>query len=133
MGTPTPPPPVVGENCAFCDDVHWPAGATPKFIHLTAIDLEECPAADVGPPNGIWVLQQLDGWPCDWEYDDGKVKWKVVVEAAGFVEGHTWRPDVGWRWAFACDLLGCVSSGDNMFTTCNGRNCKNGRIEIVWS
>ena len=133
MGTPTPPPPIVGDHCALCDDVHWPAGDTPRFITLQVSGLERCPVADYDAPNGVYILEQVPASPCVWQYDKDKHFWEVEVAADGYVFGMQKRDAGGYRHAFLGDLFGCVDNTDNNYIDCSdGVACFSGSVTIIW-
>lgn len=70
MGIETPPDGPIGDHCNRCDDVLWPAGETPKFLKCEFEGIEKCPMGVPDAPNGEFILEQDDGDPCIWRYQD---------------------------------------------------------------
>jgi len=134
MGLPIPIPPVLGPNCTHCDDICWPAGQTPQFIHLEFAGLQFCGGSPLSPPIAIWVLEQNAVQPCFWEYLDDKFYITVEV-AAGFTEVGCSGPPPGLGWNFFFDQKGpCVSDFVNDYTLCVGNTGSiNGTAHVTWS
>lgn len=63
-------PPEIGDPCAVCNGLLWPAGKTPRFMEITFEGLVRCPGGHRDPPDGKYYLEQSLGNPCWWNYSD---------------------------------------------------------------
>lgn len=63
----------IGANCAKCDGLLWPAGATPKYAFLLVQGVTMCPGFAGPPSNGYFQLTQEPGSPCDYKWNDGTI------------------------------------------------------------
>ncbi|MCK5612172.1 hypothetical protein KAR91_60430 [Candidatus Pacearchaeota archaeon] len=133
MGTPTPPPPTIGNPCAGCDGILWPVGETPRFVQILAALLEKCPGCPIDAPNGLWWLEQDPGDNCTWRYEDSLYKMILFGAGAGKQVRITDTADPLQWWFF--DTLGGVCPYDfvNLFVACNPTvGSKNGTIHVYW-
>lgn len=116
MGTPTPPPPIAGDNCALC----FAAGETPLFLSVQVTGIEPCPPALHDMPNGFYTLKQKDIDPCTWHYTDD---WhEMQLE---YSDGHSgfWIRDVddnALQYFWGATAVNCDVYFDNDHVACTG-------------
>lgn len=132
MGLAIPPPPVIGNPCAVCDGVLWPAGATPQFIHVHFWEIIKCPLVVQDPPDGIYVLQQDLIDPCIWEYFDGDYGIEVNIDVAQWIRAIGFQGP-GVEDFFFAPFVPCQSLYDNAYVACLLNFGKGGTCEITWS
>lgn len=132
MGTPTPPPLVPGDYCNVCAATYWPGGTTPKFIHVTFSDIDDCEVEERPPIDGTYVLTQTAN-PCHWEYKGDN--WEIFVDIDPLATVDASYVDHVAQWfCFEAFFEGCESELDNGIVDCAGATLgKNGKVEIVWS
>lgn len=134
MGQATPPPPVIGDHCAHCDGVLWPAGQTPKFPRVTFSDLVKCPLAVSDPPDGTYVLTQDPVDPCLWEYFDSLFQITLVTQAGPTWVAATGSPPFHGRLYFYDSQGGCASDFVNDYRFCIGNEeSRFGTAHVDWS
>lgn len=134
MGTATPPPPVIGANCAHCDGILWPAGKTPLFIKVTFADLIKCPGAITEPPNAEFILKQLPGFPCSFELIE-TIRWGgVIIGPGGTIK--CWSKQNGdWWFDFWADWKNCDVDYENTFLGCGWHESSHHgtcHIDFIW-
>lgn len=72
-------PPEFGVNCALC----WAAGETPNKLHCFLGDISMGALWHAGlpvPPNDFYVLKQLAGGPCQYQYEGDNYKIYLTYE-----------------------------------------------------
>lgn len=134
MGTPTPPPPVIGDFLAFCDTILWPAGFTPLFIHVEFIGLIKCVLAGVDPPNAIWVLQQDPVDATKWVYEDALFYIAVFLRDPNTEMVCEGRGVAVNKHFFQAAGAGCRTTLTNILITCPPQNwSRHGTATLTWS
>ena len=133
MGTPTPPPPVIGDNCVRGDGVLWPAGQTPKFVKLELTGLEKCPLCPIDAPNGNWWVEQDSVQPCLWEWADAHYWMQLFLQAASSILLVT-SPEAPPNWYFFNDTAPPLEDNfTNELVVCVGdTGAKNGTGVVHW-
>lgn len=114
MGTPTPPPPIIGDDCLHC----WAAGATPLFIQIEITGIEACPCALHDTPAGYYWLEQSAIIPCRWNYEDD---WHQIQLTYGAADSQIWIRDAvdnNVRYFWNHPMVGCVDNFANDYGGC---------------
>lgn len=134
MGTPVLPPPEIGINCPVCDPELWTPDTVPRFVKAQLTGLIRCPASPNPAPNGLWVLKQVDGLPCDFILltDDYSLAWNVTIGGSGFEALH-W-PVPSFRHFIGHSEDNCEVSFINTLTNCEGPGIysHSGTVQIYW-
>lgn len=121
-----------GNNCANCADVIFD-GETPKFVWASVIGLVSCLGNPDPPPNGVYQLEQLPGFPCRWAATFGimEVFWRASPGSAAYMSEQA----PPWRFFFsATNGANCIDKLDNE-SFCGdmiGSVCEEGKIIITW-
>lgn len=132
MGLPMPPPPIIGDGCAMCDNVLWLPGATPKNPTALVAGLVKCPMAPHDPPDGPYIMTQDPGVPCWWWYKDAEFQMHCGVSAVvSFFDIYDF-PAAGWWW-FLGRAGPCASVFTNALVGClPTHGTKLGTVTMLW-
>ncbi len=119
MGLPLPPTDPIGDPCgAACPNL-WTPGSTPQFIQATLEEIIKCAGAWPDAPNDSFVLEQLDGFPCWWQYmdDDYVIDYIMTVDGTDLTARTNATPT---RFYFrGHDDAICTLEFDNSITACS--------------
>lgn len=124
MGEETPDGGPIGDSCALCDDILWPAGETPKYLKAVFEGIVECFGWFPPVPNGEFILEQDGGNPCYWTYsdDDYFISYRTATTysqlSARTVQGGT-------AWWYFYDRIEdtCKNGFTNDNADCLGNHC----------
>lgn len=98
MGLWIPPGMWAGNHCQHGDPELWATNEAPRWVKCQFWGIIDC---GFGPPtaiNTLFILEQVPGFPCLWEYDDGTyhVYWYLEAARSTLVQHVSPSPATYW-------------------------------------